>query len=57
MDWDEEQFPLLTHRELCEMMIDLWEKEIRLVETGLGFSITHHKQLVSRYKQILKQLK
>ena len=47
----------ITHKDLCEMMIELWENEIRLVQSGLGFSITYHKQTVNRYKQILKKLK
>ena len=33
------------------------EKEIRLVQAGLGFRIGYHKQIVNQYKQILKKLK
>jgi hypothetical protein len=47
----------ITHKDLCEMMIELWEKEIRLVQSGLGFDIPTHKQIVKHYKQILKKLK
>jgi hypothetical protein len=53
----DEQEDKITHKDLCEMMIELWENEIRLVQSGLGFSITHHKQTVNHYKQILKKLK
>jgi hypothetical protein len=54
---NEDKLPLPTHEELCEMMIEHWEKEIRLVQAGLGFRIGYHKQIVNQYKQILKKLK